>query len=68
MGRTDPGRRDIVWDSKLVRSARQAFVLYGGPPLAGNAAYEWTVQLIDASGHPGPISAQAPFVTGPRQR
>ena len=25
-------------------SARQAFVAYGGPPLAADAAYEWTVQ------------------------
>ncbi len=42
--RTDPGHGGVVWDSGTVQSARQAFVAYGGPALAGGAAYEWTVQ------------------------
>src|ERR1700722_4817792 len=42
--RTDPRQRGLAWDSGTVLSARQAFVAYGGPPLAADAAYEWTVQ------------------------
>ena len=46
--RTDPTRTGVVWDSGTLRSARQAFVAYAGPPLAADAAYEWTVQAQDA--------------------
>ena len=42
--RTDPAHAGITWDSGPVQSARQAFVAYGGPPLAADAAYEWTVR------------------------
>ncbi len=37
--RTDPGHRGLAWDSGTVASARQAFVAYGGPALAADAAY-----------------------------
>ena len=65
--RTDPGHENIVWDSNVVHSSRQAFILYDGPSLTGNAAYQWSVQAVDDAGRPGPISAKAPFVTAPRE-
>ena len=37
--RTDPTRGGPVWDSGPVLSARQAFVAFGGSPLAADAAY-----------------------------
>ncbi|HEY6425696.1 MAG TPA: family 78 glycoside hydrolase catalytic domain, partial [Acidimicrobiales bacterium] len=64
--RTDPGHTGTVWDSGLVSGARQAFVAYAGPPLAGDASYEWTVQARGAA-TPGPVSAPARFRTGLRQ-
>ena len=42
--RTDPAHGGVTWDSGPVPSARQAFVAYAGPPLAADAAYEWTVR------------------------
>ncbi len=63
--RTDPTRTGIVWDSGSVDSARQAFVAYGGPALAADAAYEWKVQVRSAAGW-GPVSAPAHFTTGLR--
>jgi alpha-L-rhamnosidase len=64
--RTDPGRRARVWDSGTVVTARQAFVLYGGPPLQGDAAYDWTVQAQGSAGRWGPVSAAATFTTSLR--
>ncbi len=63
--RTDPTRTGVVWDSGTLRSARQAFVAYAGPPLAADAAYEWTVQAQGAGGW-GPVSAPARFTTALR--
>ena len=42
--RVDPGHTGTVWDSGPVESAQQAFVPYGGPALAADAAYTWTVR------------------------
>ena len=42
-------------------SARQAFVAYGGPALAADAAYQWTVQPRRAAGRWGPVSAPGPL-------
>jgi|HubBroStandDraft_6_1064221.scaffolds.fasta_scaffold35637_2 alpha-L-rhamnosidase len=53
-----------LWDSGRVASAEQAFVAYGGPRLAPDAAYRWTVQTWDRSGHPGLRSAPSAFETG----
>jgi alpha-L-rhamnosidase len=64
--RTDPGHASTVWDSGLVPTARQAFVAYGGPPLDGDAAYEWTVQPRGDGGALGPVSAPARFTTALR--
>lgn len=55
-----------TWDSGWVREARQAFVAYGGPALAADAAYRWSVRTADAGGGNGPWSAPATFVTGLR--
>ena len=63
--RTDPTRTGVVWDSGPVDSARQAFVAYGGPALAADAAYEWTVRARGAVGW-GPVSAPARFTTALR--
>ena len=56
----------IVWDSGPVSSARQAFVAYGGPALAADAAYRWTVQAGGAGARWGPVSAPARFTTALR--
>ena len=42
--RTDPGHRGLTWDSGPITGARQAFVAYTGPSLAGDASYEWTTR------------------------
>jgi alpha-L-rhamnosidase len=55
-----------VWDSGEVSSSRQAFVRFGGPPLAGDARYRWTVRTSDPSGHWSGPSAAATFTTGLR--
>ena len=62
----DPGRTATVWDSGRVRSGRQAFVRYAGPPLRGDAGYRWTVQVEDAEGGWSAPSAPASFVTALR--
>jgi hypothetical protein len=64
--RTDPGYTGTVWDSGAVESARQAFVPYAGPTLAGDAAYRWTVQARAPGATWGPVSAPAHFTTGLR--
>jgi alpha-L-rhamnosidase len=61
--RTDPGHAGPVWDSGTVLSAQQAFVLYNGPALAGDAAYAWTVQTRGYGPRWGPVSAPMPFTT-----
>ena len=64
--RTDAGHTGTVWDSGAVESARQAFVSYAGPTLAGDAAYRWTVQARAPGATWGPVSAPAHFTTGLR--
>jgi alpha-L-rhamnosidase len=66
VARTDPGHRSTVWDSGPVLSARQAFVAYGGPALAADASYEWTVQTRGDAETWGPVSASARFTTALR--
>ena len=64
---TDPASTAIVWDSGPVTSSRQAFVAYGGPPLAADTDYWWTVATADPSGTGatfGPFARPAHFVTG----
>jgi alpha-L-rhamnosidase len=67
VSRTDPGHVGTVWDSSLVPSAQQAFVAYAGPLLAGDAAYEWTVQPRGYADALGPVSGVARFTTALRQ-
>ena len=64
--RTDPGHTGVVWDSGVVVTARQAFVAYAGPPLAADAAYEWTVRPRGYALKWGPVSAPARFTTALR--
>ena len=54
----------VVWDSGRMQSADQAFVSYGGPPLAPDSVYRWTVQTWAAAGGPGPFAKAAFFETG----
>jgi alpha-L-rhamnosidase len=54
----------VIWDTGRVTSAAQAFVRYGGPLLAPDAAYRWRVQTWDGAGRPGPRSALSSFETG----
>ena len=64
--RTDPGPSAVAWDSGSQETGQQAFVTYGGSPLAADAAYVWTVQLRDAGGRWGPVAAPATFTTALR--
>ncbi len=64
--RADPGHGATVWDSGPVRSARQAFVRYVGPTLAGDAAYTWTVRVQDKDGGWSAPSSTGSFVTALR--
>ncbi len=64
--RTDPGHASTTWQSGDVDSARQAFVAYGGPALAADAAYEWTVQPRGSGDRWGPVSPPARFTTALR--
>lgn len=55
---------ELLWDSGVVVSGGQHFVPYGGPDLAPDADYRWTVRVHDAAGVPGPWSAPQDFSTG----
>ncbi|HEX3979745.1 MAG TPA: alpha-L-rhamnosidase N-terminal domain-containing protein, partial [Acidimicrobiales bacterium] len=61
---TGTGTAPTAWDTGKVSSAEQAFVPYGGPPLASDARYRWTVQTWDASGTAGRPSVESTFETG----
>ena len=54
----------VIWDSGRVVSDEQAFVAYGGPPLASDSRYRWTVQTWDGSGSSSSDSAGSYFETG----
>src|SRR3954470_8711436 len=56
------GRRS-VWDSGEVASPEQTDVAYGGPPLASNASYEWSVRVWDENGRASSWSRSAEFET-----
>jgi len=58
------GPGPVVWDSGRVVSSAQAFVPYGGPALAPDTTYRWTVQTWDGSGADGPLARPATFDTG----
>jgi alpha-L-rhamnosidase len=60
------GKSRTVWDSAQVTSGRQAFVRYGGRPLAADTQYQWRVSTRDTSSTWGPFSAPASFSTGLR--
>jgi alpha-L-rhamnosidase len=64
--RTDPGHAGTVWQSGDVDTAQQAFVAYGGPALASDAAYEWTIQPRGSDGTWGAVSSPGRFTTGLR--
>jgi alpha-L-rhamnosidase len=57
-----------LWDTGKVVSAQQAFVPYGGPALAPDAVYRWTVQTWGASGGASPFATPATFETGLRDQ
>ena len=61
---TGTGPAAPVWDSGEVASSDQAFVAYGGPPLAPDTAYQWTVQTWAATGGPSPPAPTTTFETG----
>ena len=61
-----PGAPRPQWDSGTVESARQAFIPYGGPTLAADTTYRWTVATSDPAGRWSPASEPATFVTGLR--
>lgn len=58
------GETSVVWDSGKVESAAQAFVPYGGPALAPDTTYRWTVQTWDGMGERGPLAHPGTFDTG----
>ena len=54
-----------VWRSGRVASSAQSQVAYGGPPLAPDATFSWTVTWYDGSGAAAPPSSPALFGTAP---
>ena len=64
LGGPGHGAAPTVWDSGKVVSAAQAFVPYGGPALAPDTTYRWTVQTWDGSGVGGPSAHDETFDTG----
>jgi alpha-L-rhamnosidase len=60
------GSSELIWDSKRVPSAEQAFVPYRGPALDSDQVYAWAVQTWSSRGGPGPLSPPARFETGLR--
>jgi alpha-L-rhamnosidase len=57
----------IFWDSGKIASGRQAFVPYGGPRLAADTRYRWTVRTADGNGGLSAPSAPGTFTTGLRK-
>ncbi len=55
---------DRVWDSGKVRSSRQSYVAYGGPPLDPGTSYDWSVRTWDARGRVSSWARTAHFDTG----
>jgi alpha-L-rhamnosidase len=55
-----------VWDSGKVATDRQAFVPYGGPSLAADSVYHWTVSTADGAGRWSEPSRPATMTTGLR--
>ncbi|WLQ07242.1 family 78 glycoside hydrolase catalytic domain [Arthrobacter oryzae] len=53
-----------LWDSGIVVSRQQHYVVYGGPELAPDADFRWTVRVHDAAGVPGHWSPPQEFSTG----
>ena len=53
---TDPDDASIVWDSGPVESTQQTYVPYGGPPLAPDSTWYWSVRTSDDSGVAGPFA------------
>jgi alpha-L-rhamnosidase len=53
-----------VWDSGRVTSRQQSDVSYGGPRLAPDQRYSWSVQTWDAQGRAGALSHPSTFDTG----
>ncbi|MFF7194861.1 family 78 glycoside hydrolase catalytic domain [Streptomyces sp. NPDC008079] len=57
------GHAHQVWDSGRVRSADSVNRSYGGPALASNTTYTWSVRTWDRAGDRSPWSAPAHFDT-----
>ena len=56
------GRR-VLWDSGRVASAEQTDIPYGGPALASDASYSWSVRVWDDRGRASGWSRPASFET-----
>lgn len=54
----------VVWDSDKVASSAQAYVPYGGPALANQTSYSWTVRTWDRGEQASPYATAAEFDTG----
>jgi alpha-L-rhamnosidase len=54
----------VVWDSGEVRGTDESDVAYGGPRLAPDDRFTWTVREWDQDGHAGPASRPSTFDTG----
>jgi alpha-L-rhamnosidase len=63
---TGEGAHETVWDSGEVSGSRQAFVAYGGPELAADTTYRFTVRTADGSGRWSRPSRPSTFTTGLR--
>lgn len=61
---TKAGDGAVVWDSGKVTSSEQAYVPYGGPPLASQTSYSWRVRTWDRADRASPWPEPAHFDTG----
>jgi alpha-L-rhamnosidase len=62
-----PEGTSTIWDSGQVTSGRHAFVQYGGPRLAAETRYRWTVRTADGDGRWSAPSGPGSFTTGLRK-
>ena len=61
---TDPVDKTVVWDSGKVASSQQLYVPYGGPALAADSTWYWTVRTWDGSDAEGAFAKPTRFDTG----
>ena len=60
----DPSDASVIWDSGKVASDQQTYIAYGGPPLASDRTWYWSVRTWDRADNGGPFAKPQRFDTG----